>query len=101
MTQQLVLVIGTTAISYLEDGPQNLGLSLALVRLRFSLAHLLLQLVQRWLDELPTFWRRLLASTEASAHTRVDQMGVAAVVTVNSRRLCLLLMRISLDMNNK
>ena len=48
----------------LEDGPERLDLALALVRLRFRLAHLLVQLLQRGLNQIPSLRRGLGAATD-------------------------------------
>jgi len=55
----------------LEDWPQCLHLSLALVRLRLGLPHLALQLLQGGLDQLPALGRRLAPGPgRAESHFR-------------------------------
>lgn len=53
-----VVDVARLLVVYLEDGPEHLGLAFAFVRRRLGLAHLLLQLVKRGLDELPAIGRR-------------------------------------------
>lgn len=54
-----VVDVSTPLMMQSENWPKGLHLSLSLVRLCFSFSHLLIQLVQSGLDELPSVWRRL------------------------------------------
>ena len=53
-----IVDVARLLVMHLEDGPLHFGLSLALVRRLLGLAHLLLQLVQRRLDQVPAIRRR-------------------------------------------